>query len=245
MSTPIWMNPPKTATNVAAGKADQAMALQVKVLQGQQKRLQKQIADIKKKMANRPKPTGKGPQANMVPAQLGFLEKQLQEVTANLTKKQNSLWEMRGQYEKLLTGPNRDAFMAIDALFSNYGLESLAGKIYDYVKNGYSADTISILLQDTPEYKQRFAANEARRKAGISVLSPAEYLSIENSYRQLFRQSGLPQGFYDTKEDFTNFIAGDMSPTELQGRLELATQATALANPQYKAALKQMGLSDG
>ena len=113
------------------------------------------------------------------------------------------------------------------------------------MKNGYGADTISILLQDTPEYKKRFAANEARLKAGLSVLSPAEYISVENSYRQIMRQSGLPVGFYDSNTDFTNWISSDMSPTELQGRVDLATQATALANPAYKAALKQMGLDDG
>jgi len=135
--------------------------------------------------------------------------------------------------------------MALNSLFSQYGLGSLAGKIYDYVKNGYGSDTISILLQDTPEYKQRFAANDARTKAGLSVLSPAEYISVENSYRQIMRQSGLPEGFYDSNTDFTDFITKDMSPTELQSRVDLATQATALANPSLKAALKQMGLSDG
>lgn len=233
MSTPT---PPRGPNPIAP---EQALALQVKVLQQQQKAYQKQIESLKKQAA------GKGKNAALAKATLARVEKQLQETTKNLTTKQNSLWEMRGEYEKLLTGENRDAFMAINALFSNYGLESLAGKIYDFVKNGYSPDTISILLQDTDEYKKRFAANEARRKAGISVLSPAEYLSIENSYRQIFKQSGLPIGFYDSNEDFTNFIGGDMSPTELQSRVELATQATALANPEYKRALKQLGLSDG
>lgn len=225
------------------GTPEQALAMQVKLLEQQKKSLEKQLADAKKSQGKGKGAAGKAAAAGV--SKVPYLESRLRDVTQNLTRKQNSLWEMRGEYEKLLTGENRDAFMAINALFTNYGLGSLAGKIYDYVKNGYSADTISILLQDTDEYKKRFAANEARRKAGISVLSPAEYLSIENSYRQIMRQSGLPVGFYDTNEDFTAFISGDMSPTELQGRVELATQATALANPQYKLALKQMGLSDG
>lgn len=234
MTTPVAIE--------AGNQGEQALAMQVKLLQMRQKQLQKQVADAK--AAAQKKPTGKGPTA-IAASKVALYEKQLAEITGQLTAKQNSLYEVRGEYEKLLTGANRDAFMALNSLFGQYNLQSLAGKIYDYVKNGYSADTISILLQDTDEYKKRFAANEQRRKAGISVLSPAEYLSIENSYRQLFRQSGLPEGFYDTNEDFTRFISNDMSPTELQGRLELATQATALANPQYKAALKQMGLSDG
>jgi len=242
MTTPV---PPTSLAGRSPLPNDQALALQVKVLEQQQANLKKQIEALKKSAAKKPAKGKPATQQMLAKAALAKAEKQLQDVAKNLTAKQNSLWEIRGEYEKLLSGNNRDAFMAITALFKDYGLESLAGKIYDFVKNGYSADTISILLQDTAEYKKRFAANEARRKAGISVLSPAEYLSIENSYRQIMNQSGLPKGFYDSNDDFTQFISGDMSPTELQSRVEMATQATVLANPQYKAALKQMGLSDG
>lgn len=144
-----------------------------------------------------------------------------------------------------LTGSNRDAFVALNDLFTSYGLASLAPKIYDYIKQGYSSDTISILLQQSPEYKQRFAGNDARLKAGLPVLSPAQYLATEDSYRQIMQQSGLPKSFYDQPSDFQNFIAGDMSPTELQSRVNLATQAVALASPSYKQALNQMGIDDG
>ena len=52
---------------------------------------------------------------------------------------QNKYYEASGQYEKLLTGANRDAFAALKALFNGYGLGSLAGKIYEYAKQGYGA----------------------------------------------------------------------------------------------------------
>ncbi len=148
-------------------------------------------------------------------------------------------------WTKNLSGPQRDAYLAITNLFTSYGLGSLSSKIFDYVKNGYSADTISILLQESPEYKARFAGNEARRKAGLNVLSPGEYIAIENSYRQILSAAGLPKGFYDSTSDFAQFIGNDLSPTELKERADLATQATALASPEYKAALKAMGLSEG
>lgn len=147
-------------------------------------------------------------------------------------------------WTKSLTGTQRDAYAAITNLFKGYGLESLSSKIFDYVKNGYSADTISILLQETPEYKKRFAGNEARKKAGLNVLSPGEYISVENSYRQILRAAGLPVGFYDSTDDFSKFIGNDLSPSELKERADLATQATALASPEYKAALKRLGISD-
>jgi hypothetical protein len=158
---------------------------------------------------------------------------------------QNDYYKATGQYEKLLSGTNRDAYAAISALFSSYGLTSLAGKVYDYVKNGYSSDTVSILLQDTKEYKERFAGNEARKKAGLPVLSAGEYLATEASYRQIMESAGLPSGFYDTPSDFTSWIGKNVSPSEIQSRVDLATQATVLANPNYKKALNAMGIQDG
>lgn len=139
-----------------------------------------------------------------------------------------------------LSGDQRNAYEALNNLFSSYGLDSLAPKIFDFIQKGYSADTISILLQDTPEYKQRFAGNEDRKKAGLPVLSPAEYLSVESSYRQIMRQGGLPPGFYDQASDFNDFIGKDLSPSELKSRVDLATQASTLANPSYKEALNRI-----
>jgi hypothetical protein len=156
-----------------------------------------------------------------------------------------SPYDTATDYSLNLTGEKRDAFLAINNLFSSYGLQSLAGKIFEYIQNGYSADTISILLQDSSEYKQRFAGNEMRKQKGLPVLSPAEYLSVESSYRQLMRQAGLPQGFYDQPSDFNDFIGKDIAPTEVKTRIDLASQATALAHPQYKEALQKMyGLTD-
>jgi hypothetical protein len=190
----------------------------------------------------------KGTQAklllNAAQHQVDIINKQMTSLAGTLTATQNKYYTVTGQYDKLLSGTSRDAYLAIQSLFKNYGLESLAGKIYDYVKNGYSSDTISILLSDTPEYKARFAANEARIKAGLPALSPADYINTENSYRAVMRAAGMPPGFYDSVSDFTGFLEKDVSPTELQSRVDLANQATNLASPYYKQALNQMGIDD-
>ena len=167
-----------------------------------------------------------------------------QAALGSLNGKLNNLYVSTGQYDKLLTGANRDAYLAVNALFKTYGLESLAGKIYDYVKNGYSSDTISIMLQDTDEYKARFAGNQARIKAGLPVLSPAEYLATEASYQQIMKSAGLPESFYDQPSDFATWIGNNVSPSEIQSRVDLATQATTLASPAYRQALNQMGIDD-
>ncbi|MFF6988359.1 hypothetical protein [Streptomyces sp. NPDC010273] len=162
---------------------------------------------------------------------------------ASITKQgtlQNSVYEVSGQYDKLLSGDNRDAYLALKSLFGTYGLDSLAGKIFDYVKQGYGADTIGLLLQDTSEYKTRFAGNTARAKAGLAVLNPADYLATEASYRQILSSAGLPKGFYDNPADFQNWIAGDVSPTEIKDRVDLATAAVGQSNPEYRNALYQM-----
>lgn len=156
------------------------------------------------------------------------------------TAAQGKVYETKGQFDKLLKGDHRDAYMALKSLFGQYGLDSLAGKIFEYVKGGYGADTIGLLLQDTKEYKERFAANEARAKKGLPVLNPAEYLSAESAYRQILSSAGLPKGFYDNAADFRGWIAGDVSPTEIKSRVDLAVEATQQANPAYKNALYQM-----
>jgi hypothetical protein len=138
-----------------------------------------------------------------------------------------------------LTGADRDAAVALNQLFRSYGLESLAPKIMDFIKQGYSADTVSVLLVSTSEYKKRFVANDARIKAGLPALSPAEYLSVESSYREVMSTAGVPKGFYDQPSDFEKWIADDVSPTEIKGRVDAATQFINSADPGSLAQMKK------
>lgn len=141
-----------------------------------------------------------------------------------------------------LQGANRDAYAAVVNLFNSYGLSTLAPKIFNFVQQGYSSDTISILLQSTPEYQQRFAGNAIREKNGLSVLSPAEYLATEASYYQVVKSAGLPANFYDSHSDFVNWIGNDVSATEVQSRVNMAQQATKAAPPDLVQALGVMGV---
>ena len=143
-----------------------------------------------------------------------------------------------------LPGQERDAYAALKTLFDSYGLGTLAPKILGYLQNGYGSDTITILLQQTPEYKQRFAGNEQRTKNGLQVLTPAEYLSTEASYKQLLRQSGLSDHF-DSPQNFSEWIGKDVSPTELQDRVNMAVQATTTAPPQVTQYFNQLGIGTG
>lgn len=138
-----------------------------------------------------------------------------------------------------LTGDQRNVATALTALFKQYGLESLAPRIVGFVQDGMSADTIAIELQNTPEYKQRFAANDARIKAGLPALSPSEYLATERAYRQVMQAAGLPLGFYDTASDFQKFLEADVSPTEVKARVDAASEAINKAPQETLSYLKQ------
>jgi len=138
-----------------------------------------------------------------------------------------------------LVGDDRDAAVALTDLFTQYGLASLAPQIIKMIQDGFSADTIAIQLQQTKEYKLRFAANDRRVKAGLSVLSPAEYIATERSYRQVMSAAGLPIGFYDQNSDFENFLAGDVSPTEVKSRVDTVSEALNKAPAATKDYFKQ------
>lgn len=121
-----------------------------------------------------------------------------------------------------LAGKDRDAYAAMLGVLKSYGLESLAPTVMGYLKNGYTEDTITVLLPTTPEYKKRFSANEARKAKGLPVLSPAEYLATEQTYRQIMSSAGLPPGYYDKPDDFKKFMENDVSPSEVQARVKSA-----------------------
>ena len=120
--------------------------------------------------------------------------------------------------------------------FAQYGLASLVPKIQELAVGGATEATITLALQGTEEYQKRFAANADRIKKGLSVLTPAEYLNIEDSYRQTLRAYGLKQ--FDTDAYVKQFIANDISPTELSNRVVTAVQRVQNADPAIQQQLK-------
>jgi murein DD-endopeptidase MepM/ murein hydrolase activator NlpD len=120
--------------------------------------------------------------------------------------------------------------------FAQYGLSSLGNKILEFARLGYTEATITLELQKTDEYKARFSANTERQKKGLSVLSPAEYLSVEDGYRQTLRAYGLNQ--FDNDTYVKQFIANDMSPSELSSRVVTAVQRVQNADPLISRTLR-------
>ena len=144
------------------------------------------------------------------------------------------------------TGEQQSAFSMMSALLNQYGLGSLSDKLRDLIVGGVTDQaTLTLELQNTNEWKQRFAGNERLRAAGLPVLSVAEYLSVERSYAQLMKQYGLPQGFYDDPSDFADLIGNSVSPAELNQRVGMYADLANREDPAIKEQLRQMGFGDG
>lgn len=116
-------------------------------------------------------------------------------------------------------------------MLRDYGLESLSGAVMGFLQDGYTQEQVSFLIQDTPEYKQRFKGNELRKQKGLAALSPREYLSVEASYRQILQGSGMLAGFYDQPSDFAEWIGMDVSPSEVSTRAGYAREAADRLDP--------------
>ena len=141
----------------------------------------------------------------------------------------------------------QSAYNIITDTLSRYGLTELSTFVNDLVfkENVLNTDIIYGRVKETAEYAKRFAGNEARRRAGFNVLSEEAYSGQENTYRQLLRTAGLPAGFYDSNEDFTAFIAGDVSPSELNTRINDGYNAVKNSDPQVIAEMQRLyGVDD-
>lgn len=150
----------------------------------------------------------------------------------------NRLTEEQKSAERL------SAYNILKMEFDRYGLGSLVENIKGLLQENIPASEFALRLRETPAYQQRFSANKDRISAGLSALSPAEYVTLEDQYQNIMRNYGLPASYY-TKDatgkqsGFDKFIAGDVSATELEDRIATAQKRVINANPQVSTALKQ------
>jgi hypothetical protein len=124
------------------------------------------------------------------------------------------------------------AFKVLEDTFNSYGLGSLAANVKTFMEQGLSEDEAVIQLRQTPEYKQRFLGNEGRRAKGLYAYSESEYLQAEQTYRDLFAQSGLET--LAGADTFSKLIGGAVSPAETQARIQDVFNKIDNADPQLR-----------
>jgi hypothetical protein len=135
------------------------------------------------------------------------------------------------------------AWATLKAEFDKYNLGALADVVKVLILDGAAADEVTLKLRATPEYKKRFAGNEARRAAGLNVYDERTYLALENSYAEIFtaygQQALLGRSPEEKQINFASYIGGTIAPTEMKRRLQIASDL-ASSDSATKAALKQL-----
>lgn len=189
-------------------------------------------------------PTGLDPATT---ALIQGLQAQIAALTANLGKQDAAAAQAKldaaAAAEAAKKEKAQNAITVLTDRFNRYGLGSLVPKIKELAIAGASEDTIALQLQETDEYKMRFRANQDRIKKGLSVLAPADYLNLEDDYRQILRAYGLKQ--FDNDDYVTQFISNDISTTELSNRVATAVQRVQNADPAILTTLRSFyGISD-
>lgn len=134
----------------------------------------------------------------------------------------------------------RDATTIIKDVLEGYGLGHLANKAYDMLITGSSSDAVVLALRDSDEFRARFSGMQMRRDAGLPAISPAEYISLERSYKQTMMAAGIPESFYDETDELAAFIGGDVSQAEFTERVSMATRALQGIDPNLKGQLQEM-----
>ncbi len=124
-----------------------------------------------------------------------------------------------------LTKTPNVAYDTIGKILENYRITDIASVLED-IRDEYpeaSSEEVLTLLQFDSRYNakfnERFAANQARLKAGKSVLSPSEYLKLEQGYSKVFTAYNLPA--FKTQSYYDSFIVSDLDIEEVTDRVQL------------------------
>ena len=157
-------------------------------------------------------------------------------------QQQQQAWEER-MAEMARQREQRQVIQTVQALFAQYGLGSLNSVIEQYARMDYSPDAIGILLRETPEYKARFPAM-ASLIAKKRAITEADYIDYERKSAGLERQYGLPTGML--MGSVTNLLENEVSMTELNDRVVLASAAAIQAPEELKTTFRDFyGIDTG
>jgi hypothetical protein len=140
-------------------------------------------------------------------------------------------------------GERQSAYDLLFSEFSKYGLGSLVEPLKGLIQQGVSPSEFTIQLRNTPQYQRRFAANSKRIANGLAALNEAQYIGLEDQYQNIMRNYGLPEQYYargdlGVQQGFEQFIGNDVSPVELEDRIQTAERRVRFANPEVGIALK-------
>jgi len=141
-----------------------------------------------------------------------------------------------------ITATQTDAIAGIIALLGSYGIGDLGDAITKAIINGYSPDTIQLIMQDPNSndplavaFQKRFPANKVLAGQGKAVLSAGEYLAAEKRYTEIMQSYGVAG--LATRATLSDFIGNSISATEVSDRVGLAVDRVQNADSATKKML--------
>lgn len=146
-------------------------------------------------------------------------------------------------YNMLEERRQQNAIATIKGALEALGMSSLYNRVVGFIKDGYDPEAVMVLIRTTPEYKQRFPAMEALAQKGRAI-SESEYISYEKTAEGLERRYGLPSGML--MGNVTNLLTNEVSASELNDRVMLASSASIQAPEDIKNTFQQYyGIDQG
>jgi hypothetical protein len=145
---------------------------------------------------------------------------------------------------------SESAWNLLKGYLDTYGLGMLADDVKGYIESGLSYDELLLKLRtESKAYAKRFSANQGRINKGLRALSEAEYIKLEDDYQDIMRRYGMPDTYYAETVDpetgikvqkgFEKFIEGDVSPIEVEDRIQTAYNRVINAAPEVLDSIKQ------
>jgi hypothetical protein len=158
-----------------------------------------------------------------------------------------------------LTFAQKDAKQLLADVFASYGLtdpefvNAIQKAILDNTDRdgNVATSTATAQIRLTEAYQLRFAGNKLRKAAiqesmarneipTMSELSEANYIQLEDSYKEILKKANVPSQFYSNTTYLAKMIGNDLSTGEVSARASIAQQAASQANPEIKQQLKSL-----
>jgi hypothetical protein len=135
----------------------------------------------------------------------------------------------------------------VTGFLNQYGLGGLAGWAWNvYRQNGGGNLGIQAITNELPNqdiFQQRFPNYVKLAEKGFSL---NQQISYQQNARELFHNAGLPDGFYDSPAELSQFMLHGVSANELGNRIQLASQASISMAPDVRSQLTDMfGMQPG
>lgn len=131
------------------------------------------------------------------------------------------------------------AFDTIRQALDQYGLGNLATWAWGRFQSGASMDQIMLEVYQRPEFKATYPEYEVLAQKGRAY-SVAELQAYRKAVVGIFQSYGIPQSFYDTPEELSNFAANEVSVAEISKRVAAASRAVYQSPPEVRSELERM-----